>query len=231
MNYFNLVALLLDAIVLLTLCFSFWQDLQEDYPADGIFSLTLLIFFISLFFGRLAFILGTDLPIFQRAEAWLALISLPGISLPVTFLTGLLVLQWFVRKNQWNAWQVGDSLIFQFLKAVFFFSLISLLSKFSWNGVCLAVLAVVVYLLGLRLTKSYRSLRWYKSGKVGFLATSLTFAFFSLFLLLAIFVPLALYWETLLSLGLALLSLVLLYRRSERTFRQDFKIFFKNGRH
>lgn len=229
MNDFVVVVLAIELAVLFSTIFSFWKDLKEDYPADLIFSLYLLILFTSFFFGRLAYVIGPDLITSQGLWSWLDLISQPGISLPIAYLSGFLIFYWFTGKNKWNSWQIGDSVIFQFFKIIFFFSLAGQLINFSWYGVSLTVLAGIVYLLGRKLAKIYRSIRWYKSGKVGFLATSLTFAFFSLFLLLDIFLGKALYWERLFNLGLAVLGLVLLYIRSGRNFRQDFKIFNKNG--
>lgn len=230
--FLNLVNPLGKTLFLILASFLFWQRLKEDYPDEGIFTLTALLLVSGLFWGRTLSFLA-DLPdlafnplasFFQTSE-----LALQGSVLGIA-LSAIL----FSRNNHWNAWQVADALIFPFLLTVFGFVLIDLFFNFSLFAVLLLVVSLLSFILLQVLGRRYRSLAWYRSGKVGFLVCFLIVAFFSGFLLLDILVVKALYWLKLIDVIIILTGLALLYYRSERDLKEDYKLILKrikNGKH
>lgn len=118
----------------------------------------------------------------------------------------------FSRYNKWNFWLIADSLVFPDIVIVLVFT-----KDLFYFG-----LTLIVAILNLRMKKIYRSLSWYKSGKVGFLFCFSLIAFFGPFLILEILKHKDLYFK-LTDLGLFFGGVILLYLRAERNLIQDFQ--------
>ncbi len=206
MNFLNIFYQFL-ALVLAS--FIFWHRLKEDYQGEPIFTLSVLIltagYFGKRFWGIQAGVLGAAM-----------------------------VLILYSNKAKLNPWLVADAAVLPILIIGLAYNLAGLLFEYAlWRLVVVLILVFNLF-LSLKLQKSYRSISWYKSGKVGFLACIACVAFFSPFLVLEFILKKALYWQLSLNLVLVLSSSVLLYKRSERKLREDFKkvtsIFKKNGK-
>jgi hypothetical protein len=139
-------------------------------------------------------------------------------SLQGAFLGTILALILFSKIKKWDLWLAADALVFPMLIVGFVFFLP------DWPKL---LLFFIVGFLTQKIGKTYRSFAWYKSGKVGFLACFSIIAFFGPFLLLEIFFYKALYWKLLVDFGIIIVAVFLLYRRSERNFREDWQNFFK----
>lgn len=192
----------LKGLVLIFASFVFWKRLKEDYPNEEIFFLTILIL-ISGYVG------GSFLQV-QGA-----------------FLGGIFSLIFFSKFKKWNSWQAADAAIYPFILIFLAFNLLKIILAFSWLTLLMIVLGIGVLISSLRVEKIYRSILWYKSGKVGFLACFSILVLFCPLLLLEFFLEKELYWKLFTNLGISATALILLYYRSERKFAEDWKIYKK----
>lgn len=214
----------------------FWKKLKEDFPPEGIFSLTLIISLLGLFLGRVVYILSNLGKFGFDYLSRIFFLDFPGISIPGGFLSGMLGLNLYSRRRRWDTWLIADAALNFFLIVMGTINLTNLIRNFSYQALGALILVVLAILIAEKIGKQYRSFSWYKSGKVGFLACFSTIAFFGSFLLLDIFWNKALYFEEYLNLLVISLAIILLYRRSGRDFKEDQKKFFsffkksKNGK-
>ncbi len=195
--------------------FLFFRQTREEFANDE----KIVSFLINVFLGwltgaRLFFYLGNLRqfgPFLKIFLPW----RYPGLSFAGGIL-GIIVSSWlWSRRQQFEIWRLTDAatrplLIFtggfflgQTLVTQELFYLASL-------GLTLLLIALSFWLL-----KSYRSLTWYPSGKIGFVFLSTNIVLGAGFSLLAFLLSSGLYLETLLSLGLFFWSLTILLLRSE----------------
>jgi len=202
----SIIVVFIRLLALIFSAFIFWRKLKEDYRGEEIFPLNILLV-VAGFFGARVF-------------------SLQG-----AFLAIILSLIFFSRQKKWNSWQAADSVVSPLLLMILVFYLTDFSTIFLWRNFSVAILALMMLFLTKIMEKKYRSISWYKSGKVGFLACFSIMAFFGLFLVLELFYQEALYLTTIVDLGIVIIAFVLLYRRSERDWLKDklgFIKFFKN---
>jgi len=190
----------------LTAAFSFWRLMREDYHQE-IYPLTLWLGLFSVVF------------------AWLGRIW--GLSLFFSLTGTVLVLIFWLKIQKKDFWEAFDF----FLPSVFYLLIFGGVGQFLsvWRPIYLnyCVVGLLGFFLYIVLKKKYRSFAWYQSGKVGFLAWA-TLAFLSLaFLSLAFWKNKTLYYESCLWLVLFVICLVVIYFRSGRNLKQDFKVIFK----
>jgi len=204
----------------------FWKRLKEDFPAEEIFSLAWPILILGVVLGRLVYILSNFNQFRFNYSSWVFWSELPGLSLPGIFLAGVLALTFFSKRKKWDVWLVADSFLPPFLIAVLIINLPILAREPSSLVVARALLAFLVFLVGKGVEKNYRSFSWYKSGRVGFLASFLTIAFFGPLLVLDIFLKKALYLEEYLNGLVVVFAGVLLYYRSGRQIKEDIEKLF-----
>gem|GEM_PF-1202973 len=202
--------------------FFIWRSLKEDVREDEIFNLTILIFVFAVVASRLIFVLA-NLPTFGISlTSWLVLNHEANFSLEGAFAGAFLAAFARARKIKINSWEIMDSLVLPLLVSIF----IGGIGFFLSSGLLIDLYYPVLGIIGLFsfpfIKNRYRSFVWYKSGKTGFLFSfySLMLSFF--FLILAFLKNHGLYSKCLLGV-LGLLSLVILYHRSERKIKEDLK--------
>ena len=130
-----------SAILFVLTSFVIWRHMREDYAEDDILSLTVIVAVLA------AVSLG--------AWRWW---SVGGV-----LLLPLLGLWLYCRRRKWNWWEWLDALGPPSL-------IIGAVASLAWGPDLIGnSLALVVGWAVLKLvSRKYRSLRWYKSGKVGF---------------------------------------------------------------
>lgn len=152
---------LLVALAVISFSYVFWTRLREDYTSDQIFSSTIIF----LFGGLLGFI------IFDR---WLPNFSFWG------FVLGLSVFGLYaIRKMGIRLLEALDGGVLGFL----WFAVFIYLGNVVRTGAeaFIAILPAVVSLAAFYLYfRKYRKFSWYPSGKIGFVAGSIMFLYFTL---------------------------------------------------
>jgi len=133
-------------------------------------------------------------------------------SLQGAFLGAIFPLAFFSRIKKWDFWLAADALVFPLLIAG---------AAFNFQEPLKIFLLAIVGFLGWWAKENYRSFSWYKSGKVGFLICFSTLSFFSLFLILEIFIYKVLYLRIFIDLGIIGGAIFFLYLRSGRDIYQD----------
>ena len=196
--YLNLLLFLGRFIFLFLAAFLFWGKLKEDYPDEQILSLTLAV----IFFGYLGLRLGLLVGCFLFVVA-----------------TTLIFCR--IQKLKW--WPIADALVFPLLIFGLGTALLNLAVDFSWVLLFPPLLFFLVLLGSVRMEKTYRSVAWYKSGKIGFIFYFAIIAFFSLFLVLEIATGKPLYWQILVEALVVLTAAFLLYLRANEDQKE------KNG--
>lgn len=194
--------------------FFLWRRLREDYTADQIFVLTLLLL----------------------VGIWLGLIIgrrfLPDYSF-WTLLFGFFLMGFYgVKKLQMRIFEVIDSALPAFLWAMFFFQPLDLWQKHlpPYIESLLPAVAIGSYYY---FSKNYRKFYWYPSGKIGFAGLASFAFYFLLKSLIAFYLGLMLSFGKIevvngvLSILVSGICVMILYIRSDR---EDFSIFFKKIR-
>lgn len=216
-----ILTLIIDFLGLVLAAYVFWKRLKDDFPSEGIFSLSLIILIMGLLLGRLIYIFSNFERFGLDYVSWFSLEKAPGFSLSGIFLTGIFTLGLYSLKRKWDIWLVADSFLLPFLITVLVFSLSDLVLKITLARLAVVLLIFLDLLIVRRVGKNYRSFPWYKSGKVGFLACFSTIAFFGPILVLDIFLKSGLYSEEYLNGLVIVLAAILLYRRSGRSLKED----------
>lgn len=232
--------------------FIIWRRLREQgLEEEKILDFLFLIILWGLVFARLAFIV-THFELFGLSlSKFLFLGRFPGLSFWGGFLGAVLAMIYFIRKNRWDLWKVADEAVFGFAP----FAVLSHLGCF-FDGCSLgkqtgafwgmffpgsllrrhpvslfeAVVFLVIWIFLLRIERRWRTWEWYRSHAEGFISLSfLTFIFLSSSAL-AFLEDGKIYWlyfKQALSLMLALGAMVVLYRRSGRKLKEEFRFFKK----
>jgi len=215
------------AISVVLASFFFWRKLREDYADEEIFKTTLILFFSSLFFSRLIFIFFHLEKFDFSLGRWLSISTFPGFSVLGAFWGGVLTLAWMFSKYKINIWEGLDSLSQPLLIFVSLGGLGSFLEKGSLRGLAFSGVGILGFVVLEFLRKRYRTFSWYKSGKTGFLFWSTSLYVFALCSILDFVLGVALYLEELFWCLTILVSVGIIYYRSERDFKEDFRKLIK----
>lgn len=201
--------------------FSFWRRLKEDFKEEEIFTLTLTILFFSLFFSRLFFVL-LNINIYGLELAnWFSLPHKNNFCVVGAFCGAILACFLGAKKIKKEFWEAIDALSLPIFYIICFSSVGLFLQKGELFLLFYLLVGILGVFLNLHLIKRYRSISWYKSGKIGFLFLVSGIYFFLSLLALAILSKAHLYLEEFF-LGLTVILLfVSLYRRSERKIKED----------
>ncbi len=193
--------------------FSFWRRLKEDSPENQIFNRTLFSLGSALFSGWLFFAAG-------HAGKF-------GFSLVGAVFGALSAVVWSVKRGKGNLWETLDALTLPFLYFLIFGGLGFFLTRPDWRNLSSCLVGVLGWLVYRPLKKKYRSFGWYKSGKTGFMISFFGSWVSLVFLVLAFFENDRLYLYRLSWLSLILISVIILYYRSERNLKEDLGGLFK----
>lgn len=204
--------------------FVLWRNLREDHREEEIFGLTIKVFFSALIFARFFFILFNHSTFGFYLAEWVSLSYGSNFSPLGAAFGAFLPVIWSLKAKKKNYWEVLDWTCFCLLIFLVFGGLGAFLTTGQW--LALGYLALGFLGLGLFgwLRRRYRSFVWYKSGKTGFLAGALSSFIFWGSLVLAIARDSRLYLEPVISLLLAVISLGVIYYRSERSLKEDLRI-------
>lgn len=183
--------------------FSFWRRLKEDLPQEEIYKLILLSVSVSL--GL--FFLGGNI----------------GLGVFFAYIGLVLTVVVFMRNIKRNFWEGLDASSLTICFFLFFGGGGVFLSTANLFSLIYSGLGLLGLLLFWRLKKNYRSFLWYKSGKTGFLFWAVSFYAFCVLFILAFFEKTGLYLAQGCYLGISLVSLGIIYWRSERKLKEDFK--------
>ncbi|MFZ5366272.1 MAG: prolipoprotein diacylglyceryl transferase family protein [Patescibacteria group bacterium] len=214
------------ALSFIVASFFLWRKLRDDYPEEEILNFTIILTLGAILGGRIIYLL-TAPEIFFQPLKWLAVRSYPGFSLLGALASGVLILYFWQKKKSWNFWLVADTLVtalFWVLVLLGAGLVLSIGEKFSS---IFALLSSFCLVLSFIFVKNYRKFIWYKSGKPGFSACLALAIFFGGFFLLEIILNRGIYWERVGVLILAFVCLGFLYRRSERSPREDIRSFVR----
>lgn len=200
--------------------FFLWQRLKEDYLEDDILNFTILLVLGAILGARLFYVAGNP-SLYLQPLKWFSLRAEPGFSFLGAVVSLPLILFLWSKKKSWDFWLVADNLTEAFFLFLVIFGIGLILAtgeKFILAFFAASVLALV---LSLVFAKVYRKFIWYKSGKPGFVACLTLGIFWILAGSLEIIFQKSIYWERVGIFILALLSLGFLYRRSERSLKED----------
>lgn len=201
--------------------FVLWRQLKDDYSGEEIVSFTLLFTFFSLLGARLVYLADHFSSFSSHFSQWFLLTRFPGFSLVGAFLGGVLFSFYWSRKKEWGFWVLGDAVVRALVWVVLLGSLGALLSDVGNLIIYRVILAVLVFSASFFIARRYRRFIWYKSGKPGFIACSITVFYFLGSLLLDFSTKNILYLEVTVSWVFVLLGLGFFYRQSGRVFGED----------
>ncbi|HUS51946.1 MAG TPA: prolipoprotein diacylglyceryl transferase family protein [Candidatus Bathyarchaeia archaeon] len=229
--------------------FIIWRRLRDQgWQEEKILDFLFLAALAGLLFSRTGFVI-THFELFYPSLARVFLLGrYPGLSFWSGILGGFLAMGWFIRQNRWHFWKVIDEVIFGLAPFTVLFHLGAFFdgSKAGQEtgafwGVFFPESLVrrqpvalfetigfwLIWLFLLRIERRWRTWSWYKSHVSGFIALAFFIPALFLSFLLAFIEEDKLYLvysKQLLSLGLALGTIILLYFRSGRRFKEDLKI-------
>lgn len=202
--------------------FSIWRKLKDDFKEDEILKLTLISFLFALFFSRIIFII-LNFSFFVSGLGWFS--SFAANFSPVGAFWGIIIsLIVQNRKLKKNIWEIFDSFSLSMLYFLFLGGLGYTLKTGSLKDTSFILAGIIGFLFFTFWKNKYRSWPWYKSGKTGFLFWSTSFYTFFSLLVLALLRRGILYWEGLGWIVSLIISIGVIYYRSERNFREDFKL-------
>jgi hypothetical protein len=139
----------------------------------------------------------------------------PGLSFAGGFLGIIVASKVWAKRYQFQIWKITDQALLPLL--TFFIGFF--LGQFLISQEAFYLVALIINLLTVAWSfwalRSYRSLIWYPSGKIGFAFLGATAILFLGFSLLAFFLSGGLYLETILALALAVWALLYFFLRSE----------------
>ncbi|MDD3679478.1 MAG: prolipoprotein diacylglyceryl transferase [Candidatus Shapirobacteria bacterium] len=195
--------------------FLFFRQTKEEFTdKEEVISLLTNNLLAWLIGARLVFFLSN----FQQFNSLMGFFlpwRYPGLSF-VGGYWGVIIASWYwSKRHSFQIWKTTDGAVIPLL--IFFggFFLGQWLVSQEAFYLTTMVLNLLMIALAFWALKSYRSLTWYPSGKIGFSLLLSNTVFFLGFSLLAFFLSSGLYLETFLGLGLFFWSLITLYLRSE----------------
>lgn len=210
--------------------FFFWRELKEDISNEEIFKATLLILFFSFCFSKLFYILFRLDELGFSLKPMLSFFSLSGLSFFGAFSGAVLALAWYFQRLKRSIWEGLDALSLPLLLFVSLLGIGSFLSKGEPEKLIFLGVGISGFIVLKLIKKKYRSFSWYKSGKTGFMFWSTVLWVFTLSLVLDFVLGVTLYWEELFWFALVLFSVGVIFYRSERDIKEDFRNLIKRRR-
>ncbi|MDO8551182.1 MAG: prolipoprotein diacylglyceryl transferase [bacterium] len=209
--------------------FLLWRKLREDYPEEEILSLFILATLSALIGARIIYSLDHLIIFGFDLDKWLFFPRYPGFSLVGGYLGTAGFVYYWCKLKKWSLWVVADSFVQSVLAILIIgnignlFLQTELITQPSSQVFTIAnlLLAVLALLLSFYFASKYRKFLWYKSGKPGFVATSISAFYFLWFSVLDFSYQKSIYLELVGALLTVLVALVLLYIRSDRILRED----------
>ena len=188
-NFYTLAFLL--AIGFFLASFIIWRRLRElGLTEERVIDFILGMAFLGLLFSRLFFIIAN----FERfrffLDRWILFYRYPGFSFGGGLLGIFLTWWWFVKKEKWDFWQIGDEITFGFLPflilaqlgAFFDGSSLGKSTSMPWGvyfpgsllrrqpvSLFMAILLLLIWFFLLRIERQWRFWDWYKSKASGFI--------------------------------------------------------------
>ncbi|MDP3955427.1 MAG: prolipoprotein diacylglyceryl transferase [bacterium] len=210
------------AISFVAFSFTLWRNLRDDYLEEDILTFTILAAVFFLLGGRILYLVDHFFEFGSNILSWLLFPLYPGFSMVGAFLGASLFTYFWATNKKWNFWVIADTAILSFLAVV----LICLLGYVFIQGlntalliqVLLTILALAAYFL---LKNTYRKFIWYKSGKPGFTATTITAIYFLGLFGLDLYTRSVLYFHLLATLATVVVALFFLYKLSGRKLKED----------
>lgn len=215
------------ALGFIVTAFLFFKNTREEfYEQDDIIKFITNNFLAWLAGARLFFVLQN----WPELPNWWSIFSpwqYPGLSF-IGGLLGLLTINiWHQRQDKFRLWRFSDGATIPLQ----IFSLSYFLGQFLSSGqtFCAAMSGslVVICLLSVWALRSYRSLTWYPSGKIGFALLSSLALMLLTFGILAFSLDHALYLEAVIGIGLGLTALGWLYYRADTNHQKQIDSFIK----
>lgn len=233
--------------------FSGWRRLKDQgFNQEKIIDLFLLLAFFGLLGARLVFFLRPESRVSLSLIDLLTINRRPGLSFWGGLTAALLVLKYYCKKHRWDFWRVADELTFAFLPMTILWrvgcflsgSPVGLPTGGFWGlffpgdlirrqpvSLFAAVWYLALWFFLLRVERSWRTWKWYRSSQPGVIALTFLGSAMGGGFLLAFITQNPLYyarWSQVLSLlGIASV-LVIVYRRSGLNFRSGRKAKVEN---
>jgi prolipoprotein diacylglyceryltransferase len=202
-----------------------WRGLHEDYVEDEILSFTIFVSALSFFGARVFYYLSHLYLAGPNIFKILDLRGFPGYSFLGAVIGAIGLIIYYAKKKGWDLWVVFDEAIKVFFVVIIFSGVGYYLSSPSLYALSFVVLALIIGVLRLYLSKYYRRLIWYKSGKPGFVSLTTFALFIILYLLLDFFFKKGIVWEGAGFFVLSVYALGITYYRSGRSLKEDLRFF------
>ncbi len=204
--------------------FLLWRNLRDDYPEEGILTLTIYLFILGTIGARLVYIMENFGDFGFNIDRWFFWNRYPGFSFLGGVLGGFFFLSWWSRKKSWDFWLIADWATFAFLMVGFLSGLGGYFSTGQRFDLFRLSISAVTLVLAIFFHYCYRKFSWYKSGMLGFVACLSLAIFFIGLGILELLLRSGIYWEKFIWWFLGLTALLLLYKRSGRSWREDLRI-------
>lgn len=210
------------ALGFLLASFVIWRKAKDEaFEEEKVFDAIILTVVFGLIGGRLEFALthwsefGFDLGKFL----WLTRYA--GLGFVSALAGGILGLAWFSKKQKWDFWIMADLAVFGLALGQAVAKIGTFLDTKNWLELAEIIWLLLILFSLKRLERRYRLFAWYQGKKKqappGFLLLTYLFLYFLGQLVLAIFRRDYLYLDSLMILA----SLIALYGRSGRDWRED----------
>lgn len=202
-----------------------WRGLREDYIEEDILSFTVFLSALSFFGSRIFYYLSHLYLAGPNVFKVLDLRGFPGYSFLGAVIGAIGVIIYYSKKKEWDLWVVLDEIIKAFFVVIIFSAVGYYISNPSLYGLLFIVISLGFGLLRFFLTKYYRRLIWYKSGKPGFVCLITFTIFIFSYLLLDFFFKKGIVWEGAGFFVLSIYALGITYYRSGRKLKEDLSFF------
>lgn len=210
------------AVSFVAFSFIIWRNLRDDYLEEDILTFTILVAFFSLLGGRVLYLVDHFFEFGNNVLSWFLFPIYPGFSMVGAFLGAAFFIRLWVKNKKWNFWIVADTAILSFLVVILVMLLGLLLIQVVGAVILiqglLTTLALAFYFL---LKNIYRKIAWYKSGKPGFTATTITALYFLGLFGLDLYTTSVLYFQLVATVAIIVVALFFLYKLSGRKWKED----------
>jgi len=174
--------------------FIIWRRLKElGIKEERIIDGVIFCQFFGLFFSRLFFVVKNFSEFGLNLGHWIFLGRFPGISFWGWLLGMILGLVLFSRRQKWDFWRIADEVTFGVLPFLFLFQLGAFFdgsgagkpTGMPWGiffpgslvrqhpvSLMMAILLLLIWFFLLRIERQWRTWKWYKSQKPGFISLS-----------------------------------------------------------
>jgi hypothetical protein len=208
-------------LAFITASFFLWKQLKEDYSEEDILSFTIDLFLASLIGARLLYIIENLNFFGLNILNWFLWGKYPGFSLLGAIIGGGLLFYYWTKKKRWDLWLTFDKTVIAFFTIQLIGGIGLFISSASMFDLARLITNFVLLGFSAYLTKNYRKFIWYKSGKLGFVAGSCFGLYFLLLGVLELFKRNGIYLDRIIFPILAIICFFIVYRRSERKWKED----------